>query len=111
MKPRKLIIPGGSGFLGRVLSDWFTDRGWEVVVLARKPGLQPSARVISWDGRTLGSWADELEGANAVVNLAGRSVDCRYNSRNRQEIMDRGSTLPTCLARRLPVVNSRHRFG
>ena len=86
---QKLVIPGGSGFLGRILTKWFVDRGWDVVILTRR--LQKShspVRSVLWDGETLGNWIEELEGAEAVVNLAGRSVNCRYHSRNRKAILD-----------------------
>lgn len=66
----------------------FGRSGWEVVVLARRQVAVPFARCVAWDGSTLGEWADELDGADVVLNLAGRSVDCRYNQENRRRIMD-----------------------
>jgi len=89
MIPRKLVIAGGSGFLGQALVRWFTAREWEVVVLSRTPAPpSDSERIVAWDGATLGAWAAELDGADALVNLAGRSVNCRYHARNRRQIMD-----------------------
>jgi uncharacterized protein (TIGR01777 family) len=86
---KRIILAGGSGFLGTVLADAFSRSGWEVVVLTRSPGKVAGAvRDVYWDGSTLGSWAEELEGATAVFNLSGKSVDCRYSPRNRREIMD-----------------------
>lgn len=84
----KLILPGGAGFLGRVLSDYFAPQGYEIVVLSRGNYAPEGARLVRWDGETLGNWASELEGSNAVINLAGRSVNCRYNDKNKQEIYD-----------------------
>jgi uncharacterized protein (TIGR01777 family) len=85
----KIILAGGSGFLGGELAKHFTTLGWEIVVLTRTPKPRSDqAREVAWDTKTLGSWAQELEGATAVVNLTGRSVDCRYNAKNRREIMD-----------------------
>jgi uncharacterized protein (TIGR01777 family) len=86
----KIVIPGGSGLLGRLLAAAFVEDGHEVVVLGRKPSddTQAGRRTIAWDGVSLGDWAQELEGADVVINLAGRSVDCRYNARNRKEIID-----------------------
>lgn len=81
----KVIIAGGSGHLGTLLSESFHASGDEVVVLSRRPELTPWRSVL-WDGRTFGDWTEELEGAGAVINLAGRSVDCRYTRANRQEI-------------------------
>ncbi len=67
-----------------------TAGGHEVVVLSRHPEapLEPGVRHVGWDGRTLGRWADEVDGADAVVNLAGRSVSCRYTDTNLRQMMD-----------------------
>lgn len=83
----KIVIPGGSGQVGRVLSRAFVADGHDVVVLSRQPGEGPAPE-IGWDGRTIGPWASEIDGADVVVNLAGRSVNCRYTSKNRRAIMD-----------------------
>ena len=89
MNTRRLILAGGSGFLGQALAKFFNVKGWDVVVLTRHTNPSSSeAREVIWDGETLGSWTDELEGATAVVNLAGRSVDCRYTETNRRLIVD-----------------------
>lgn len=86
--PRKVILPGGSGFLGAILAGHFERRGYDVVVLSRRPAnARSSARHVLWDARTLGAWRHELEGAALVVNLAGRSVNCRYHARNRRAIL------------------------
>ena len=83
----KILIPGGSGQVGTILARAFHGEGHEVVVLSRAPRTAPW-RVVAWDGRTLGAWTHELDGADVVINLAGRSVNCRYTRRNRQLIMD-----------------------
>lgn len=85
---QKIVIPGGSGFLGRTLAKWLLAKGCEVVILSRSPQVIEGVRLVTWDGRTLGPWCDELEGATAVVNLAGRTVNCRYHERNRKEMID-----------------------
>jgi uncharacterized protein (TIGR01777 family) len=87
MKPR-IILAGGSGFLGQALATYFQKRGFDVVVLgrsARQAGL--TGRQVIWDARTPGPWQSELDGAAAVVNLTGKSVNCRYNKRNREQIL------------------------
>ncbi|MGN6555427.1 MAG: TIGR01777 family oxidoreductase [Verrucomicrobiota bacterium] len=91
MKPErcKIILSGGSGFLGQTLATWFAARNYAVVVITRSPRHQTGPiRDVFWDGKTVRQWAEELEGAVAVINLAGRSVDCRYHARNRKEILD-----------------------
>ena len=82
----KIVIPGGSGHLGTLLARSFHRQGHRVVVLSRTPHAEPW-RVVRWDGKTLGDWTQELEGADAVINLAGRSVDCRYDARHREELL------------------------
>ncbi len=88
MKSNKMIIAGGSGFLGQILSKWFAERGFEVVILSRSARQFANARCVEWDGKSLGPWAEELDGAHALINLAGRTVNCRYTKRNRAEILD-----------------------
>lgn len=83
----KIIIPGGSGQVGTILARAFFKDGHDVVVLSRNPRNAPW-RTIQWDGRSLGEWVHELNGADAMINLTGRSVNCRYHARNRREIMD-----------------------
>ena len=81
----RIVIPGGSGHVGRLLSRHFHEQGHEVTVLSRKP--EPASwKTVVWDGRTLGAWAETLEGCDACINLAGRSVNCRYTAKNRAEI-------------------------
>lgn len=81
----KIIIPGGSGQVGTVLARHFHGAGHEVVVLGRRIYSAPW-RVVPWDAQSLGAWVDELNGADVLINLAGRIVNCRYNYKNRCEI-------------------------
>jgi uncharacterized protein (TIGR01777 family) len=83
----KIVIPGGSGQVGTVLARAFHGDGHDVVVLSRQPRTRPW-RVASWDGSTPGGWFRELDGADVVINLAGRSVNCRYHAANRKEMID-----------------------
>jgi uncharacterized protein (TIGR01777 family) len=83
----KVVIPGGSGQVGNVLAQALQRDGHEVVILSRTPESKPW-RVVSWDAKTPGEWAKEFEGADVVINLAGRSVNCRYNAENRKEIKE-----------------------
>jgi len=82
----RIVIPGGSGQVGTLLARAFHADGHQVVVLSRHPENAPW-RVAQWDARTLGDWTRELDGADVVVNLAGRNVNCRYTPENRREIM------------------------
>ncbi|MBV9775164.1 MAG: TIGR01777 family oxidoreductase [Gemmatimonadetes bacterium] len=83
----KVVIPGGSGQVGQLLARAFHAEGAEVVVLTRSPRDAPW-RTVGWDAKSLGPWARELDGADLVVNLAGRSVNCRYTPENRELIRD-----------------------
>jgi uncharacterized protein (TIGR01777 family) len=83
----KIVIPGGSGQVGTILARAFHGEGHDVVVLSRRM-QNVSWRVVHWDGATLGAWQREIDGADVVINLAGRSVNCRYNAANRRDILD-----------------------
>ena len=82
----KIIIAGGTGLCGTLLADHFKGRGDDVTILTRRSTPLGAARMVAWDGKTLGEWASELDGADVVINLAGRSVNCRYNAANKAEI-------------------------
>ena len=90
----KVILAGGSGFLGRSLGRALSAAGWEVVVLTRDPDRvapsdeTPALRGVMWNGETGGAWAAELEGAAALVNLAGRSINCVHTLENSREILE-----------------------
>ncbi len=83
----RVVIPGGSGQVGMILARALKARGNEVVILSRREG-GGAFKSIAWNGRTLGEWTREIDGADVVINLAGRSVNCRYNGKNRREMMD-----------------------
>jgi uncharacterized protein (TIGR01777 family) len=81
----KIVIPGGTGQLGHYLSRGFRAQGHQVVILSRECRTDPEA--VQWDGRTVGSWAEEIDGSDVVINLAGRSVNCRYTDANLHAMM------------------------
>src|SRR5579884_2357240 len=89
----RIVIPGGSGHVGHILTRHFHAAGHDVTVLSRTPRPAPW-RVLAWDARTprppgsTDSWVDALDGADLCINLVGRSVNCRYTARNRSEIYD-----------------------
>jgi uncharacterized protein (TIGR01777 family) len=85
----KIVLPGGSGHIGHALVRALAAEGHECVVLSRQPAaVSAPARGVAWDGRTLGAWAAEIDGADVVINLAGRSVDCRYSEKHLAEMMN-----------------------
>lgn len=81
----KIIIAAGTGFLGKNLENYFTGKGYQVEILTRNPKRKNE---IYWDAKTLGEWKNVLEDADVVINFAGKSVDCRYTEKNKQEIFD-----------------------
>lgn len=83
----KVVVPGGSGYLGRAVAKRLVDRGDDVVVLARGRVDEPVGRIVAWDGATLGPWVDELDGADAVVHLTGKRVDVRATRHNIDELI------------------------
>ena len=92
----RIVLPGGSGQVGTLLARYFHARGHAVTVISRSPQPAPWS-TLPWDGFSLQtSWTDALEDADAVIHLSGRSVNCRYNSANRREILSSRIT-PTLL--------------
>lgn len=99
MNGKKIILAGGSGFIGQQMARWFGVEN-EVVILGRhkkeannaygngKPVAGLRVRHVAWDGKTLGKWASEIDGADLVVNLCGKSVNCRYTAKNKQKIFE-----------------------
>lgn len=83
----KVVIAGGSGSVGKILVVHFAKKGHEVAVLSRSPSPIEGARVVEWDGETQGAWSAEIVGTDVLVNLAGRSVNCRYNAANSKQMM------------------------
>jgi uncharacterized protein (TIGR01777 family) len=88
MAKMKIVLPGGTGQLGTLLARAFVREGHEVTVLGRRPAPNPGWKTVAWDPPSLGGWTSELEGADAVINLAGRSVNCRYSPENRRLIRE-----------------------
>ena len=85
----KIVIAGGTGALGGLIASTFAQNGTEVVVLSRKAkNHKDNIRYLLWDAKNLGEWVNELEGAKALINLVGRSVNCRYTEKNKKEIID-----------------------
>ncbi len=97
---KRIVLAGGSGFLGTFLGEQFQKVGYEVVVLGRGASrISNGTRFVTWDGKNLGSWINEIDGADVLVNLAGRSINCRFNSTNRSEILNSRIDSTTVLAK------------
>lgn len=86
---KKVVLAGGTGFIGQSFSEKFRENGVEVKIISRK------SEHISWEDRA--GMIDALEGADLLINLAGKSVNCRYNEKNKQEIMNSRLTTTTIL--------------
>lgn len=86
---KKIVIAGGSGFLGQALVNFYLPKNYEIVVLSRKAKEtgNDQLRYVQWDAKNLDIWLSELEGIELLINLTGKSVDCRYNEKNKAEIL------------------------
>lgn len=85
----KVIIAGGTGFIGRYLSHYFAQKGYEVVILSRKESASKNnIRYVQWNGKTLSDWCAELENSDLLINLSGTSVAVRHNEKNKKQIYD-----------------------
>jgi hypothetical protein len=88
MKFKKIILAGGNGYLGCVLAAYYQQKAQEIIILSRKPGdPQGNVKTVLWDGKSAGSWINELEGADMLINLCGKNVNCRYTPKNKAEII------------------------
>ena len=93
-----ILLTGASGYLGAALIPFLRAAGHEITVISRHdPDL--GARFVEWDGETMGHWAREFDGADSVINLAGRTVNCRYNDENRRQILDSRVQTTTLIGR------------
>jgi uncharacterized protein len=85
---KRIVIAGGNGFLGKVLCLHFAETA-DIIILSRGlSGLRNGIRYEHWDAKTIGPWAGALENADVLVNLVGRTVDCRYNEKNKRDILE-----------------------
>ncbi len=88
-KYSKIVLAGGSGQIGTALVEYYKDIAQSIVILSRAPEKhEGNIHTLTWDGKTLGSWAKELDGADMLINLAGKNVNCRYNKKNCEEIIN-----------------------
>ncbi|KIX21502.1 NAD-dependent epimerase [Flavobacterium sp. 316] len=85
---KKIVIVAGTGFLGQVLVNYFNNSFDEIVILTRgKSRMRDNIKYVNWNTVSLTGWENELENTEVLINLAGKSVDCRYTNKNRQEIL------------------------
>ena len=85
---KKLIIAAGTGFLGNVLIQHFKNKFEEIVILTRgKSEIKNQIKYVNWNAKSFSGWEKELENTDVVINLAGKSVDCRYTEKNKTEIL------------------------
>ncbi|HUN24591.1 MAG TPA: NAD-dependent epimerase/dehydratase family protein [Anaerolineales bacterium] len=84
-----IVLAGGTGALGRVLTELLIAKGHTLTILSRQPeNGQSDCEFVQWDGFLIGGWTRVLAGADVVINLAGKSVNCRYHHKNRQTLRD-----------------------
>lgn len=97
MQYKKIILAGGNGYLGTVLANYYREKAEQIIILSRNP-KPADGNVITrvWDGKTEGDWIKEMEGADLLVNLCGKNVNCRYTPANREAIIA-SRVLPTTL--------------
>ena len=89
MKYKKIILAGGNGYIGNVLAGYYRNLADEVIILSRsfKPA-DGNIKTLIWDGQAEGPWTNEMEGAELLVNLCGKNVNCRYTEENKRKIID-----------------------
>jgi uncharacterized protein len=99
MNPKRIVLAGGSGFIGSALALEFVRRQYDVVVLTRSPRERTDGiRKIAWDGKNPGEWTQCIDGAEAVINLAGKNINCRHTPENLAAIKSSRVNSVTALA-------------
>ncbi|HEV2293009.1 MAG TPA: TIGR01777 family oxidoreductase [Tepidisphaeraceae bacterium] len=107
MNGKRIIIAGGTGFIGRAIARELAARGAEVAILTRSPQASPTVgHHVQWDGKTTGDWVREIEGADAVINLAGKNVNCRYTPAALAEVDE--SRMNAVIAINTAIARSNH---
>src|SRR5262249_11907222 len=101
----RIILAGGSGHTGEILSRHFRSQGNTVRILSRRRGSADKG-LVWWDGINLGTWVNELDGADVLINLSGKSVDCRYTAVHRWEIMESRVQSTQVLGKAIRQLNS-----
>ena len=118
MKTKKIILAGGSGFIGQEMTKYFSKENQIIILTRQLKNVQnnrnhynilrqhdlKNVEFVKWDGVTSGEWTKELNGADIIINLAGKTVNCRYNDKNKKEIFDSrtgavkaiGTAIDTC---------------
>ncbi|HYO78871.1 MAG TPA: NAD-dependent epimerase/dehydratase family protein, partial [Thermoanaerobaculia bacterium] len=85
----KIVVAGGSGFIGEPLVRRLLARGYDVAVLTRDASRVAAGRPLTWDGHTQGTWSDEVSSADAIVNLAGENIaEGRWTDARKQRLID-----------------------
>src|SRR5277367_879859 len=106
MSMKRIVLAGGSGFIGRALAKALLVRGYDVVVLTRSPRKDSGFREVEWDGTHVGEWIQVLNGAEAIVNLAGRNVNCPHTPDNIDHILESRVNSVRAIALSLPHVKT-----
>lgn len=96
MAKKKIVLAGGTGNIGRLLTFALTQLGYQVLILSRSKNKSShqDIKYIQWDGETLGAWVEELEDVDTLINLSGQSIQCRFTAENRKALVA-SRTLPT----------------
>lgn len=86
---KKIVIAAGTGQIGKALVKHFSETSEEIIILSRRAHAKSgNVKTVNWNGRDVGNWSVELEGADLLINLAGTSVNCRHTPENKKRILD-----------------------
>ena len=104
---KKIVLAGGSGQIGKALCAFYADRAEKIVVLSRNAAKQKgNIHYVKWDAKTQGEWSKELDGADMLINLTGKNVNCRYTEANKKEIFNSRTNSTHALAEAIKKCNA-----
>ncbi|MGN0003247.1 MAG: TIGR01777 family oxidoreductase [Sphingobacterium composti] len=89
MAQKKIVLAGGTGNIGKLLTNEFVKLGYQVLILSRRVQQSKNSNIkyVPWDGETKGAWVDELEDVDTIINLSGKSIQCRFTEENKKELL------------------------
>mgnify|MGYP001464778844 CR=1 FL=1 len=87
IKKSTIVIAGGTGFFGNYLINFFK-KDYSIIVLTRKKSYSENeVEYVNWDGKSQGDWLTDIDGAEVLINLSGKSINCKFTKENKKKLL------------------------